>query len=211
MVNLSHHYPLLTEWDRNNLNKNGIGNTQQVQSQTLTYSPVSSRNISPIPPSDQNQYTWDINTMSIVPTSQTATNIANGINSGSSNKSEAELDIMRKVTENEAIRNDLYKEYLGLEKDKYNFNRDASIASGTFQAFGALTNAGLGIWNAYNQNKNAAKQRDLMDAQIKNYNENIEASREARQQRRDEIARLGKMRTNTKAQFNTQATVTRSY
>lgn len=211
MVNLSHHYPLLTEWDQYNLNKNGIGNTQQVQPQTLTYSPVSSMNISPIQPVDQNQYMWNSKTMEFVPTPQTTTNIMNGISSGNSNKTAEELDIMRKVTENEAIRNDLYKESLGLEKDKYNFNRDASIASGTFQAFGALTNAGLGIWNAYNQNKNAAKQRDLMDAQIKNYNENIEASREARQQRRDEIARLGKMRTNTKAQFNTQATVTRSY
>lgn len=122
------------------------------------------------------------------------------------------------ITENEAIyldaykeRNNLLKQQIGINKEQLAFNRGVGITSGVFQGLGSLTNASLGIWNAYEQSQNNKKVRELTDAQIKNYNEQIEASREARQQRRDELARLSKMRTNTKAQFNTQATVTRSY
>lgn len=107
--------------------------------------------------------------------------------------------------------NQLFKNYIGLEKDKLSLNRNMGIASGFFQGLGSTVNTGLGIWGAIENSKSAKKSRELMDKQIDNYNEQIDASREARQQRRDEIARLNKMRSNTKKQFNTQASITRSY
>lgn len=122
------------------------------------------------------------------------------------------------ITEQQALawdelksRENLANKYIGLKQDQLNLNRDMGIASGFFQGLGSTVNAGLGIWGAIESAKNAKKSRELMDKQIANYNEQIEASREARQQRRDELARLSKMRSNTKAQFNTQASVTRSY
>lgn len=105
----------------------------------------------------------------------------------------------------------LANKYIGLKKEQLDLNRDMGIASGFFQGLGSTVKAGLGIWGAIESAKNAKKSRELMDKKIANYNEQIEASREARQQRRDELARLSKMRSNTKAQFNTQASVTRSY
>lgn len=111
----------------------------------------------------------------------------------------------------EAERDKLLNQAINLEKDKLAFDRGIGITSSVFQGLGSTINAGLGIWGAIESAKNAKKSRELMDKQIANYNEQIEASREARQQRRDELARLSKMRSNTKAQFNTQASVTRSY
>lgn len=111
----------------------------------------------------------------------------------------------------EAERNKLLVQAVNLEKDRLAFDRGIGITSSVFQGIGNTVNAGLGIWGAIESAKNAKKSRELMDKQIANYNEQIEASREARQQRRDELARLSKMRSNTKAQFNTQASVTRSY
>lgn len=108
-------------------------------------------------------------------------------------------------------RNNLFDKAINLEKDKFAFEKDMGIASGFFQGLGSTINAGLGIWGAIESAENAKKARELADEQIKNYKEQTEASREARQQRREELARLNKMRSNTKAQFNTQASVTRSY
>ena len=50
-----------------------------------------------------------------------------------------------------------------------------------------------------------------MSAQRDAINEQIAASQEARQQRRAEIERLNRVRSNTKKSFNTNSVVTRSY
>lgn len=60
-------------------------------------------------------------------------------------------------------------------------------------------------WVEFTENK------ELMSAQRDAINEQIAASQEARQQRRTEIERLNRVRSNTKKSFNTNSVVTRSY
>lgn len=95
-------------------------------------------------------------------------------------------------------------EYLSLMKSNSDFSKDIGITNAVFSGIGGLTNLGLGIWQAVESNKTLKKQRQLIDEQIA-------ASQEARQQRRDEIARLNKVRGNTSKRFSSGAVISRSY
>ena len=94
---------------------------------------------------------------------------------------------------------------------KYNQNQTSwdSAAKGmdifgsTMQGLGELSKMGL-MWAQYAQN------RKMINNQTKLVNEQIEASREYRQQRKDEIDRLNRARTYTKNAYGKGTTVTRS-
>ena len=85
------------------------------------------------------------------------------------------------------------------------------IANATFQGLSALTSAGTSIANSVLGWKNYAQNKKLINKQIDAINEQITASQEYRQQRKDEIARLNRVRSNTQKSFNTGTTITRSY
>lgn len=67
-----------------------------------------------------------------------------------------------------------------------------------------ISNSILG-WKQFSEN------RKLIAKQMENIDEQIAASKEYRQQRADEIARLNRVRKNTQKSFNTGTTITRSY
>lgn len=77
------------------------------------------------------------------------------------------------------------------------------IFGSTMQGLGELSKMGL-MWAQYAQN------RKMINNQTKLVNEQIEASREYRQQRKDEIDRLNRARTYTKNAYGKGTTVTRS-
>lgn len=85
------------------------------------------------------------------------------------------------------------------------------ITNATFQGLSALTNVGTSIANSVLGWQNYKKNSDLIDKKIEAINEQITASQEYRQQRKDEIARLNRVRSNTQKSFNTGTTITRSY
>ena len=85
------------------------------------------------------------------------------------------------------------------------------ITNATFQGLSALTSAGTSIANSVLGWKNYAQNKKLINKQIDAINEQITASQEYRQQRKDEIARLNRVRSNTQKSFNTGTTITRSY
>lgn len=74
-----------------------------------------------------------------------------------------------------------------------------------------LVNAGLGINNAVQGWMNYRENKKLINKQMQAIDEQIAASKEYRQQRADEIARLNRVRNNTTKAFNTGTTITRSY
>ena len=81
----------------------------------------------------------------------------------------------------------------------------------SMKGINGLVNAGLGINNAVQGWMNFRENKKLISKQIDAINEQIDASKEYRQQRKDEIARLNKVRKNTQKAFNTGTTITRSY
>lgn len=125
--------------------------------------------------------------------------------------------------------NDEFSEYLSTNSD---FNQDYAnytqqqleknnnssssmsgmdIANGVFKGLSSLTSAGTSIANAALGWANYSKNKELINKQIDAINEQISASQEYRQQRRDEITRLNRVRSNTQKSFNTGTTITRSY
>lgn len=102
-------------------------------------------------------------------------------------------------------------DYLTASTSAQEANRALGITNGVFQGLGALTNAGLGIWGAIESNKNLKKQREVADKQIALAEEQIQASRQYRNERAKEIERLNRVRSNTTKAFNTGSVITRSY
>ncbi len=80
----------------------------------------------------------------------------------------------------------------------------AGTVMNNLDGIAGISNSILG-WKQYAQN------RKLINKQMENIDEQIAASKEYRQQRRDEIARLNRIRNNTQKSFNTGTTITRSY
>lgn len=76
---------------------------------------------------------------------------------------------------------------------------------------GGGVNIGTSIANTVLGYKNFEQNKKLINKQIEAAQEQIEASKEYRQQRRDEIARLNRVRSNTTKAFNTGSVITRSY
>ena len=101
--------------------------------------------------------------------------------------------------------------WLDLATQAQNDYRGMEIANGVFDGISSLTNMGLGIWNAVEQSQNNAKLRDVYDKQMALAQEQIDASKELREQRQKEIARLKRVRSNTNQRFNSSAIVSRSY
>ena len=85
------------------------------------------------------------------------------------------------------------------------------ITNATFQGLSALTDVGTSIANSVLGWQNFKKNSDLIDKKMAAIDEQITASQEYRQQRKDEIARLNRVRSNTQKSFNTGTTITRSY
>ena len=81
----------------------------------------------------------------------------------------------------------------------------------SMEGINGLVNAGLGINNAVQGWMNFRENKKLINKQMQAIDEQIAASQEYRQQRKDEIARLNKVRKNTQKSFNTGTTITRSY
>ena len=81
----------------------------------------------------------------------------------------------------------------------------------SMKGINGLVNAGLGINNAVQGWMNFRENKKLINKQMQAIDEQIAASKEYRQQRADEIARLNKVRKNTQKAFNTGTTITRSY
>ena len=103
------------------------------------------------------------------------------------------------------------RDTLNLATQAQNDYRGMQIANGVFGGISSLTNMGLGIWNAVEQSQNNAKLRDVYDKQMALAQEQIDASKELRKQRQEEIARLKRVRSNTNQRFNSSAIVSRSY
>ena len=101
--------------------------------------------------------------------------------------------------------------WLELATQAQNDYRGMQIANGVFGGMSSLTNMGLGIWNAVEQSQNNAKLRDVYDKQMALAQEQIDASKELRKQRQEEIDRLKRVRSNTNQRFNSSAIVSRSY
>ena len=108
--------------------------------------------------------------------------------------------------------------YLNQQQQKIDLATDWSdtqkglgIYDATMKGITGLTNIGMGIWQGVENSRNLKKQREVWDKQMQLADEQIAASKEYRQQRADEIARLNKVRKNTQKAFNTGTTITRSY
>lgn len=166
---------------------------------------VQSSNMSPIPL--PTEFTFGKNGFTQTGGPATATPYSSGMNAFE----KAQMSQMQQYNNNMAQQNNLFGQQLDLMKDAQSFNKGANIANGVFGGLQAVTNMGLGIWNAVEQSKLNAEYMANAKAQRELWAEQIAASREQRTQRKQELARLDKMRSNTKAQFNTQASVTRSY
>lgn len=78
-----------------------------------------------------------------------------------------------------------------------------NIAGATMGTIGGMSNMVLGWANYAEQKKNSEAQRALAAKQLENLTEIM-------QQRKDELARLNRVRGNTKRAFNSNTTVTRS-
>ena len=119
-------------------------------------------------------------------------------------------DALSKANSNSA--NEMFKLY-----DKDNPQSTTSTTSGwdlfntSMQGINGLVNAGLGINNAVQGWMNYRENKKLINKQMQAIDEQIAASKEYRQQRADEIARLNRVRNNTQKSFNTGTTITRSY
>lgn len=107
--------------------------------------------------------------------------------------------------------NYLKQQGLQASTNAQNAYANSQIAGSVFQGIGAVSQLGMGIWGAVEQYKNMKKSRELADKQIALAQEQIDASKEYRQQRADEIARLKRVRSNTNQRFNSSAIVSRSY
>jgi hypothetical protein len=80
----------------------------------------------------------------------------------------------------------------------------AGTVMNNLDGIAGISNSILG-WKQFSEN------RKLIAKQMENIDEQIAASKEYRQQRADEIARLNRVRKNTQKSFNTGTTITRSY
>lgn len=121
-------------------------------------------------------------------------------------------NVYSKTIDNNSFGDKSYQnDYLKAATSAQEANRALGITNGVFQGLGALTNAGLGIWGAIESNKNLKKQREVADKQIALAEEQIQASRQYRNERANEIARLNRVRSNTTKAFNTGSVITRSY
>ena len=80
----------------------------------------------------------------------------------------------------------------------------AGTVMNNLEGIAGISNSILG-WKQFSEN------RKLIAKQMENIDEQIAASKEYRQQRADEIARLNRVRKNTQKAFNTGTTITRSY
>ena len=78
-----------------------------------------------------------------------------------------------------------------------------NIAGATMGVIGGISNMALGWANYAEQKKNSEMQRALAAKQLENLTEIM-------QQRKDELARLNRVRGNTKKAFSSNTTVTRS-
>lgn len=116
----------------------------------------------------------------------------------------AEINALNNANKIQQDANKITQQYVDNQKN-------IGIANGVIGGLTSAVNMGLGIWGAIEQSKLNKEQIANMQAQREMWSEQISASREARTQRREELARLNKMRSNTKAQFNTQSRVSRSY
>jgi hypothetical protein len=108
--------------------------------------------------------------------------------------------------------------YLNQEQQKIDLasswsdaQKGLGIYDATMKGVTGLANIGMGIWQGIENSRNLKKQREVWDKQIALAQEQIDASKEYRQQRADEIARLNRVRNNTQKSFNTGTTITRSY
>ena len=99
--------------------------------------------------------------------------------------------------------------WLELATQAQNNYRGMQITNGVFDGISSLTK--MGIWNAVEQSQNNAKLRDVYDKQMALAQEQIDASKELRKQRQEEIDRLKRVRSNTNQRFNSSAIVSRSY
>lgn len=78
-----------------------------------------------------------------------------------------------------------------------------NIAGASMGVIGGISNMALGWANYAEQKKNSEMQRALAAKQLENLTEIM-------QQRKDELARLNRVRGNTKKAFSSNTTVTRS-
>lgn len=100
---------------------------------------------------------------------------------------------------------------LNILKNASDHSMNMDIAGATLGGITGLTNLGLGIWGAIESNKNLKKQREVANKQIALAEEQIQASKQYRDERAKEIARLNRVRSNTTKAFNTGSVITRSY
>ena len=100
------------------------------------------------------------------------------------------------------------KEYntqlLAQNNDLINHQKNMDITNTVFNTIGGVTNLGLGIWQAIEQNKLIGDQRDLLKKQL-------QIAEEDRLYRDKERKRLDKVRGNTSKQFSSGAVISRSY
>lgn len=127
-------------------------------------------------------------------------------------------DALSKANSNSA--NEMFKSYDKVNGTNYSGTNSQSTTSTTsgwdlfntsMQGINGLVNAGLGINNAVQGWMNYRENKKLINKQMQAIDEQIAASKEYRQQRADEIARLNRVRNNTQKSFNTGTTITRSY
>ena len=136
------------------------------------------------------------------------------------------MDSVTKLLQSRASQSPLSPTYYTNEYKKIDNNSfvnptdddtDTSTTSGwdlfntSMKGINGLVNAGLGINNAVQGWMNFRENKKLINKQMQAIDEQIAASKEYRQQRADEIARLNKVRKNTQKAFNTGTTITRSY
>lgn len=136
------------------------------------------------------------------------TNLSNGYYSNGHRKI-TEVDMLNQLNIDRAFVQ--REDELNILKNVTDHSMNMNIAGATLGGITGLTNLGLGIWNAVENNKNLQKQRQVADKQIALAEEQILASQQYRNERAKEIERLNRVRSNTTKAFNTGSVITRSY